>query len=150
VIACWPNQLYDATSGRCAPWQSVDTSNCPYYDGNKVMPDLRDENANPNKFYCGLTDDDAKTVCEACPGGSRLECSNPTHNCFAQVNVNCPGSSSRGSAPSSSTTRMVDIAREAKKWYTYTPPLSSPAATTVISLAGSICVPVAAGLVHVF
>ena len=41
----------------------------------------------------------AKTVCEPCPGGSRLECSDPTHNCFAGV-TGCPvSSSSVASAP---------------------------------------------------
>lgn len=41
----------------------------------------------------------AKSVCEPCPGGSRLECSDPTHNCFAGV-TGCPVSSSmEASAP---------------------------------------------------
>merc|ERR1712194_903391 len=153
VIACRPNQLYDAASGTCGSWQSVDTSNCPDFDGSMMMPDLEDGNANPGKFHCGVSAYQARHVCEACPGGSRLECSNPTHNCFAQIDVECPegaadGGSSRGSAPSSTTTRTVDRAREANKWYTYAPPLLSPAATTVMSLLWSMCLPAVAGLVN--
>eukprot|EP00984_Skeletonema_dohrnii_P003607 scaffold1222_cov72-Skeletonema_dohrnii-CCMP3373.AAC.1 len=49
------------------------------------MPNQYDENANQDQFYCGQSWSDAKIVCEPCPGGSRLECSNVGHDCFAGV-----------------------------------------------------------------
>lgn len=85
VIACWPNQLFDESAGVCNSWQSVDTSRCPQFDGSKMMPELTDGNANEKRFFCGVSASNAKRVCEACPGGSRLECSDPTHNCFAGI-----------------------------------------------------------------
>lgn len=53
VIPCWPNQLYDAALGVCTYWQDVDTSNgnCPEFDGNMMMPDLTDGNANEDLFF---------------------------------------------------------------------------------------------------
>jgi len=49
------------------------------------MPNQYDENANQDQFFCGQSWSDAKHVCEPCPGGSRLECSNVGHDCFAGV-----------------------------------------------------------------
>jgi len=155
VIACWPNQLYDAVSGLCTYWQSVDTSECPDFDGSKMMPELTDKNANPGRFYCGVSASNAEQVCEACPGGSRLECSDPTHNCFASItgcavdssspnNSAGDGSSSRGSPLSSTTTRTSDPTDEFYKWNTIS--LLSPASSIVVPLIWSICLPVAAGL----
>ena len=53
------------------------------------MPNQYDENANQDQFFCGQSWSDAKHVCEPCPGGSRLECSNVGHDCFAGV-TGCP------------------------------------------------------------
>ncbi|KAL9186471.1 hypothetical protein ACHAXT_005709 [Thalassiosira profunda] len=97
VIACWPNQLFDVKSGVCTYWQQVDTSGCPDYDGSMMMPEVTDGNANPERFFCGASASNARRVCEACPGGSRLECSDPTHNCFAGV-TGCPAGNARPSA----------------------------------------------------
>ena len=85
VIACWPNQLFDESKGICTYWQDVDTANCPGYDGGMVMPGQEDGNANHQRFFCGHSASNAKRVCEPCPGGSRLECSDPGHNCFAGI-----------------------------------------------------------------
>ena len=53
-------------------------------------------------IQCGVSSSNAKRVCEPCPGGSRLECSDPTHNCFAGVTgcPNTPASSSYQTPPS--------------------------------------------------
>eukprot|EP00578_Thalassiosira_sp_NH16_P031524 CAMPEP_0181078438 /NCGR_PEP_ID=MMETSP1071-20121207/1487_1 /TAXON_ID=35127 /ORGANISM="Thalassiosira sp., Strain NH16" /LENGTH=323 /DNA_ID=CAMNT_0023159755 /DNA_START=287 /DNA_END=1255 /DNA_ORIENTATION=- len=97
VISCWPNQLFD---GRiCTRWQDVDTSNCPELDDAMMMPELKDGNANEKRFFCGVSASNAKRVCEPCPGGSRLECTDVTHNCFAGI-TGCP---TGGAAQSSSS-----------------------------------------------
>ena len=96
VIACWPNQLFDESLGICTYWQDVDTANCPAYDGGMLMPGQEDGNANKQRFFCGHSASNAKRVCEPCPGGSRLECSDPEHNCFAGI-TGCP--TSGGSKP---------------------------------------------------
>ncbi len=36
-------------------------------------------------LQCGASASNARSVCEPCPGGSRLECSDVTHNCFAGI-----------------------------------------------------------------
>eukprot|EP00578_Thalassiosira_sp_NH16_P016650 CAMPEP_0181113836 /NCGR_PEP_ID=MMETSP1071-20121207/20559_1 /TAXON_ID=35127 /ORGANISM="Thalassiosira sp., Strain NH16" /LENGTH=327 /DNA_ID=CAMNT_0023197899 /DNA_START=361 /DNA_END=1341 /DNA_ORIENTATION=- len=98
VISCWPNQLFD---GRiCTRWQDVDTSNCPELDDAMMMPELKDGNANEKRFFCGVSASNAKRVCEPCPGGSRLECTDVTHNCFAGI-TGCP--TGGGAAQSSSS-----------------------------------------------
>ena len=51
VIPCWPNQLFDEVAATCSSWQSVDTSQCPDFDGSMMMPDQQDENANPERFF---------------------------------------------------------------------------------------------------
>jgi len=94
VIPCWDNQLFDADLDTCTTWQSVEekgnmAERCPNYDGSLMMPELTDENANPDRFFCGVSSSNARRVCEPCPGGSRLECSDPSHNCFAGV-TGCP------------------------------------------------------------
>ena len=89
IIPCRPNQLFDETLVACTYWQNVDTTttaNCPEFDGSKlIMPNQYDTNANQDQFFCGQSWSDAKHVCEPCPGGSRLECSNVGHDCFAGV-----------------------------------------------------------------
>ncbi len=50
VIACMPNQLFDEALSTCTYWQNVDTSNCPEFDSNKMMPELTDENAKEERF----------------------------------------------------------------------------------------------------
>eukprot|EP00986_Skeletonema_menzelii_P000477 scaffold137_cov156-Skeletonema_menzelii.AAC.8 len=91
VIPCRPNQLFDESQKACTYWQDVDTSssNCPEYDGSKLMPDQYDDNANEERFFCGHSWSHAKSICEPCPGGSRLECSDVGHTCFAGV-TGCP------------------------------------------------------------
>ncbi|KAL7538369.1 hypothetical protein ACHAXR_008512 [Thalassiosira sp. AJA248-18] len=103
-IPCWPNQLYDQVTGVCTYWQSVDTGggNCPEFDGSKMMPELTDGNANPQRFFCGVSASNAKRVCEPCPGGSRLECSDTTHNCFAGI-TGCDDTSSTAAAAAATT-----------------------------------------------
>lgn len=87
VISCWPNQLYDAVSGVCTYWQNVNAASnaCPDLDGTMMMPEITDSNANELLFYCGVSASNARSVCEPCPGGSRLECSDLSHNCFAGI-----------------------------------------------------------------
>lgn len=133
-IPCWPNQLFDETTGTCTSWQSVTEKlgdslevKCPEFDASMMLPEDKDENANPQLFFvsstvllsvfvpsgsphlciscslilfqCGSSTFNAKSVCEPCPGGSRLECSDTTHNCFAGV-TGCPVSSLVDSSPS--------------------------------------------------
>ena len=57
-----------------------------------IMPGLRDPKANEELFYCGTSAFNACDICEACPGGTRLECEDPTHDCFAGV-TGCPDAS---------------------------------------------------------
>jgi hypothetical protein len=38
-----------------------------------------------NHLKCGASASNARSVCEPCPGGSRLECSDVSHNCFAGI-----------------------------------------------------------------
>ena len=91
VIPCWPNQLYDTVSGVCTYWQNVVNTNanaadCPDLEaGSMMMPEITDANANEQLFYCGASASNARSVCEPCPGGSRLECSDLLHNCFAGI-----------------------------------------------------------------
>mmetsp|Transcript_25901 Transcript_25901/g.55108 ORF Transcript_25901/g.55108 Transcript_25901/m.55108 type:complete len:1088 (+) Transcript_25901:321-3584(+) len=94
VQACWPNQLYNARTGLCEIWQDVDTSECPEFDGSMMIMGV-DGNANPQQFYCGVSAGDAAQVCEPCPGGQRSECTDPTHNCFANI-VGCDDEGSQG------------------------------------------------------
>ena len=55
IIDCWPNQLFDEIAMSCTYWQNVDTTNnCPEFDGSKMMPELTDGNANPERFYVSL------------------------------------------------------------------------------------------------
>jgi len=98
VIECWPNQLYNEDLGTCVYWQQVDTSKCPEFDGSYLMPEDRDENANEMRFFCGVSASNAKRVCEPCPGGSRLECTDITHNCFAGI-TGCRSSSENKPKP---------------------------------------------------
>ena len=95
IIPCQPNMLFDVDYNTCTNWQNVDyATKCPSFDPTQLqMPKLIDENANPNKFYCGVSSSNARSVCEPCPGGSRLECSNVNHQCYAGIN-GCDGSSS--------------------------------------------------------
>ena len=60
------------------------------------MPDIKDENAMEEYFFCGETANHAATICEPCEGGSRLECKNPIHNCFAKI-TQCARSADTGS-----------------------------------------------------
>ena len=87
IIPCQPNMLFDVDYNTCTNWQNVDyESKCPSFDPTQLqMPKLIDENANPNKFYCGVSSSNARSVCEPCPGGSRLECSNVNHQCYAGI-----------------------------------------------------------------
>ena len=62
-----------------------------------MLPELTDSNANPNKFYCGFSSSNARSVCEPCPGGSRLECSNVNHQCYAGI-TGCDNSSGSSSS----------------------------------------------------
>ena len=59
------------------------------------MPDVKDENAMEEFFFCGETANHAATICEPCEGGSRLECKNPIHNCFAKI-TRCATSADEG------------------------------------------------------
>ena len=114
VIPCWPNQLYDTTSGVCTYWQNVNTNACPdLAGGTMMMPEITDANANEQLFYCGVSASNARSVCEPCPGGSRLECSDLSHNCFAGITgckstnsdvANDVGVTTSSSSSSSSTT----------------------------------------------
>ena len=87
--------MFDIDHAVCTYWQNVDyTTKCPGFDRNQLeMPEQYDSNANPNKFYCGVSSSNARSVCEPCPGGSRLECSNVNHQCYAGI-TGCDGSSS--------------------------------------------------------
>lgn len=87
VIPCWPNQLYDTASGVCTYWQNVNAASnaCPDLDGTMRMPEITDPYANEQLFYCGVSASNARSVCEPCPGGARLECSDLSHNCFAGI-----------------------------------------------------------------
>lgn len=58
---------------------------CPDFRQEMMMPDVKDENAMEEYFFCGETANHAATICEPCEGGSRLECKNPIHNCFAKI-----------------------------------------------------------------
>lgn len=58
VIPCWPNQLFDEVNAVCTTWQSVTESlgddiswKCPEYDASLMVPDDKDENANPQLFF---------------------------------------------------------------------------------------------------
>ena len=103
VIPCsFPNQIFDETLTACTYWQNVDSAtlseNCPEFDDTKmILPDQYDENANEERFFCGHSWSHAKSICEPCVGGSRLECGDLGYNCFAGV-TGCPSSSSSLSA----------------------------------------------------
>jgi hypothetical protein len=114
VIACWPNQLFDESKMACTYWQDVDTSNCPDFDGSKMMPDQYDENANEERFFCGHSWSHARSICEPCPGGSKLECSDASYNCFAGV-TGCPSNASssninsNNSQPETAATTTISV-----------------------------------------
>lgn len=117
IIPCQPNMLFDVDHNTCTNWQNVNyESKCPSFDGKLMLPELVDENANPNKFYCGFSSSNARSVCEPCLGGSRLECSNVNHQCYADI-TGCDNSSSGSSSSSNNNVN-------------YNPPPSPPAVTT--------------------
>ena len=68
---------------------SIENDNCPEYDTTMIMPALRDPKTNEELLYCCTSASNAREICEACPGGTRLECSDPSHDCFADV-TGCP------------------------------------------------------------
>ena len=61
VIPCWPNQLFDERTDTCASWQGVlegtvgdggdMNMRCPLFDGEMMLPDVVDGNANPERFF---------------------------------------------------------------------------------------------------
>ena len=90
--------VFDIDHAVCTYWQNVDyTTKCPEFDGKLMLPELTDANANPNKFYCGVSSSNARSVCEPCPGGSRLECSNVNHQCYAGI-TGCGNNSGNSSS----------------------------------------------------
>jgi len=106
IIPCQPNMLFDVNHNTCTNWQNVNyESKCPSFDGKLMLPELVDENANPNKFYCGFSSSNARSVCEPCPGGSRLECSNVNHQCYAGIT----GCDSNSGSSSSSNNNVNNI-----------------------------------------
>lgn len=86
-----------------------------------------------SRKQCGVTASDAMDVCEACPGGSRLECSDPTHNCFAGI-TDCPTSSS---TPASSNPSPPSQTPPSPSVQTTTVPPLSQLAPTLVGVATS-------------
>eukprot|EP00985_Skeletonema_marinoi_P005676 scaffold2466_cov112-Skeletonema_marinoi.AAC.3 len=116
IIPCRPNQLFDETLVACTYWQNVDTTTCPEFDGSKLMPNQYDTNANQDQFFCGQSWSDAKHVCEPCPGGSRLECSDVGHDCFAGVTgCRTPSAVSNNSVDNNSNSNNNDHSQQSSQ-----------------------------------